>query len=519
MSPFSESSEESLPKIVSEFKTTPFLFIGSGITRRYCNLPNWDQLLNHFSNILNPQNEFAYSSYKYKAHNDYTILGSIIGEEFDIQWFKNQSIFDFSTESKHFIKQGVSPFKCAVSEYIRNITNSNSAYVEEENLFKEVLNNNISGVITTNYDTYLENLVPDFKTYISQKDLLFSSLHELGEIYKIHGSITNPNTIVINHEDYKKFNDHSKYLASKLLTIFVEYPIIFMGYSLSDPNIKQIITDITTCLDEKSLDKLSNRFIMVTRAKDDDPDITIKVNQYEVNNTHIPMLNIQLKNYTHLYKALKTIRPSVPIKLLRLYRESFYKHTLTTTKVKNILVNIDDEHVKPEDLVFTLSKPGTRSLLGLTGISTKDWYLNILYDTLDFSADDLLTYAYPQLYKANNKLPAYKILAQAEGRYPKIESDIHINDINDLLNTTLIKIKARREYSSESIQSLTNTLSREKAIVEIQYLPKETIDIDELYNFLNDTFEEIPNIFTESTLSTAFKRLIRIYDWLKYNES
>ena len=80
------------------------------------------------------------------------------------------------------------------------------------------------------------------------------------------------------------------------------------------------------------------------------------------------MINIQLRNYRDLYEALQIIKPSVPIKLLRLYRESFYEHTLTTTNVKNILVNIDDTHIKPEDLVFTLSKPGTRSLFGLTGI-------------------------------------------------------------------------------------------------------------------------------------------------------
>lgn len=527
MSLQTESTKEKLLNIVSSFNTTPFLFIGSGITRRYCNLPNWDSLLKYFSNLLNPNNEFAFASYKHRAHDNYPLLGSIIGDEFDNQWFTDQSIFELTTASKELIQQGVSPFKCAIAEYLQNIMSPNASYENEETLLKEVLSNNISGIITTNYDTYIEDMMPDFKTYISQKDLLFSSLQELGEIYKIHGSVSNPNTIVINQDDYIKFNEQSKYLAAKLLTIFVEYPIIFMGYSLSDSNIKQIISDIAKCLDNKTLEKLSNRFIMVTRAKDKDPDITIQTNQYEVNQTHIPMINIQLRNYSDLYEALQIVRPSVPIKLLRLYRESFYEHTLTTTNVKNILVNIDDTHIKPEDLVFTLSKPGTRSLFGLTGILTIDWYLNILYDTLKFTADDLLTQAYPQLYKANNKLPVYKLLKNADNTYPEIEhnliSEIPENakkeEIDKLLNNTLINIKYKRNYINDTIQTISNTNPIHKAISEIQYLPQDNIDIDELFTFLDKAYHEIPNIFSVPTVSTAFKRLIRFYDWLKFGRT
>ena len=73
-----ESTKEKLLNIVSSFNTTPFLFIGSGITRRYCNLPSWDLLLEYFSNLLNPNNEFAYANYKRQANNDYSLLGSIV---------------------------------------------------------------------------------------------------------------------------------------------------------------------------------------------------------------------------------------------------------------------------------------------------------------------------------------------------------------------------------------------------------------------------------------------------------
>ena len=48
--------------VVEKFNTTPFLFLGSGITRRYCNLPDWKGFLEHFAKQVN-NDDFAYSAY------------------------------------------------------------------------------------------------------------------------------------------------------------------------------------------------------------------------------------------------------------------------------------------------------------------------------------------------------------------------------------------------------------------------------------------------------------------------
>ena len=80
----------------------------------------------------------------------------------------------------------------------------------------------------------------------------------IAEIYKIHGSVQNPESIVINKADYQKFYDKGKYLAAKLMTIFMEYPIIFIGYS-----IQAILSDVVECLPLDKIETLQKRFIFV----------------------------------------------------------------------------------------------------------------------------------------------------------------------------------------------------------------------------------------------------------------
>ena len=109
----------------------------------------------------------------------------------------------------------------------------------------------------------MEDYFEGFTKYVGQTELIFSAIQGVAEIYKIHGSLESPESIVINEADYLKFEEKSAYLAAKLMTIFMEYPIIFMGYSISDNNIINIIKSIVNCLDENQVRMLENRFVFV----------------------------------------------------------------------------------------------------------------------------------------------------------------------------------------------------------------------------------------------------------------
>jgi hypothetical protein len=179
---------QTLEDLIKSFPTTPFLFVGSGLTRRYLNLPNWDELLQYFTSRLS-SDSFKYQELMNEANGDKAKVGTLIAQEFTRRWFKEPSFRSESAEITKLVKSDVSPFKAELAEYIKNKSTIAPEYATEIELLKQLTVFNISGFITTNYDTFLECIAPKYKVYTSQEELLFGTIHGVAEIFKIHGSV------------------------------------------------------------------------------------------------------------------------------------------------------------------------------------------------------------------------------------------------------------------------------------------------------------------------------------------
>lgn len=63
----SEELFNRLSQTFSTFSTKPIMFVGSGISKRYLDLPNWELLITEFTKRLRPDDIFSYRHYENKA--------------------------------------------------------------------------------------------------------------------------------------------------------------------------------------------------------------------------------------------------------------------------------------------------------------------------------------------------------------------------------------------------------------------------------------------------------------------
>ncbi len=191
--------KDKLKEILCAANASPFLFIGSGFSRRYINLEDWKGLLSKFTNEL----DYPFEYYLSGANSDLSVAARLISEDFHTYWWKSAKYEKNREKYASEIKTKSSPLRVEICEYLTTLSpKNNPEYADEINLINNL---NVDGIITTNWDKLLEKLFPDYKVYIGQQELLFSNTQLIGEIYKTHGCCSNPNSLILTDEDYSNF--------------------------------------------------------------------------------------------------------------------------------------------------------------------------------------------------------------------------------------------------------------------------------------------------------------------------
>lgn len=112
----------------------------------------------------------------------------------------------------------------------------------------------IRQIFTTNYDTLIEDAYPKSKCNVvtANEGCAYTDNH-FTTIYKVHGDIATLNnsaSIIITDSDYKNYfkNKHFNLIWEELKQTFIKKHVVFIGYSLGDDNILDIIKTVRDCI-------------------------------------------------------------------------------------------------------------------------------------------------------------------------------------------------------------------------------------------------------------------------------
>lgn len=99
-------------------------------------------------------------------------------------------------------------------------------------------------VVTTNFDFLLEQAYAKINKYcipiVSEDQLAVGDPQAGVRLLKLHGDLHHPNRLVVTEEDYDSFLGNLPLLSTHLSSLLIDHTALFVGYSLDDPDFRQI---------------------------------------------------------------------------------------------------------------------------------------------------------------------------------------------------------------------------------------------------------------------------------------
>jgi len=503
------------------FRAAPFLFVGAGLSRRYLGLDGWEALLRRLAGLTGQRYEY----YSASADGDLPRIASLIAEDLHPLWWSEER---FATSRAAFdtttLKHRDSALKAEASLYLADSISRlpmKGKLADELALLRQAV---VDGIISTNFDPLLERLFPEYRVFVGQERLLFNDAVGIAEIYKIHGSHEDPDSLVLTEADYARFHERNPYLAAKLMTIFVEHPIVFLGYSLSDRNIASILNSIVSCLDSSdAIGRLADRLIFVQwDASATQP--TIAPSMIRVDSNPIPVRTVTVPDFVDVYTALSRVERTFPAKLLRQLKEQVYELVLSSEAKRrlHVLELTDDDDPSTLEVVFGVG--AIAQLRSYVGLRREDLLNDLVDEEAKLNAVRVVQEALPNILKHPGNVPIFKYLREA-GMLDHDGALLDAKTVDQKIATSITNRAKRLGVTSsyeksaktavKSAGSLSGLVAREAPHNILQFIPaldEDAIDPEELRRFLVKHVDLCTNEFHRS----QWIKMACLYDWLRY---
>ena len=292
--------------------------------------------------------------------------------------------------------------------------------------------------------------------------------------------------------------------------------MIFIGYSITDDNIRSLLKSISLCIGTNKLEKLRDNLIFLDRNEPSNGPI-IETSYLHFDNVQEPVKIIKISDISHVYRAIHSFERKLPARVLRFCKERVYEIVQSQDPQTKMAV-IDYDKVKDKNDIEVVLGLGVIGKVGETGyrsFTLHDIFEDAVYHNKNFSPDKILDITVKQLGTKCLHIPIFKYLNEmgissiAEYNESELELDSYI--LRDFPRTFCSgNEKLFEKYNSLSFHEFKNQASINAFVTLAPY--HKNVDIKLLEEYIVENYDSL----ISSNKKYFFRKLICYLDWLKY---
>jgi len=446
-----------------------------------------------------------------------TVAG-LVARDFNHRWWADAAFKDTRDQNKNVVKNESSALRIEICRYLSELewdVVGSGEYAGEVDLLKTL---NVDGVITTNWDGFAEHLFPDYKVYVGQTELLFANPQEIGEIYKIHGSCSSPESLVLTADDYQDFAKKNVYLAAKLITVFVEHPVVFIGYSMSDENIQNLLRSISLCIGEDNIGKLRQNLIFVQRMKRGEVE-GVSDTYISIDGVQLPIVLVKTNDFSEVYRAIQATKRKIPARVLRFCKEQMYEVVKSGSPETKISVMDMDQIVRSDDIEFVVGVGVVSqglSAMGYSSIQAGDLMHDLLFNDKGYDAASILDSVVRNAGRNTPNVPVFKYLREvgittlAEYRASGYALDKWVERRLESYRTESYSAYYKSKCKGLDARQIVDGFDSNNAAIYLAFLSRDKFDLNVVKTFLLNNLSRL--VEKDAPFATAYRKLASLYD-------